>query len=215
MTNSTEDTFDFQAYLQSDELAELRDYQKITGTIYSMSGSISIMSSAAIVWHILRSHKGLSSTYHRLVFGLCVGDLMFSFAFAFSSTPVPKEMQYLIPIARGNVRSCAAQGFFLTVGIVIASFYNCVICLYYLSIITYNKKDDYIKRKLEPWFHGVPIVSAIVIGITGVIVKQYNNDGIGGLCYTRSYHPPHCRGVANGIIPEGFTVPCSMWPWRY
>ena len=104
----------------------------------------------------------------------------------------------------------AVQGFFLTVGIVIASFYNnCVICLYYLSIITYNKKDDYIKRKLEPWFHGVPIVSAIVIGITGVIVKQYNNDGIGGLCYTRSYHPPHCRGVANGIIPEGFTVPCG------
>ena len=24
-----------------------------------------------------------------------------------------------------------------------------------------------------------------------------------------SYNPPHCWGVANGIIPEGFTIPCG------
>ena len=85
MSNSTEDTFDFQAFLQSDELAELRDYQKVESIIYSVSASISVIGSAATISHILRSHKGLSSTYHRLVFGLCVGDLMASFAWAFNS----------------------------------------------------------------------------------------------------------------------------------
>ena len=91
-----------------------------------------------------------------------------------------------------------------------SSFYNCSICFYYLSIITFNKKDDYIKHKLEPWFHGVPIIWAIVIGITGLIMKQLNVAGAyGGICHLTNYHPPHCRGVENGIIPEGFTVPCG------
>ena len=48
-----------------------------------------------------------------------------------------------------------------------------------------------------------------MVGITGLIMKQFNNDGIGGRCYPTSYHPPHCHGVANGIIPKGFTVPCG------
>ena len=147
--------------------------------------------------------------YHRLVFGLCVGDLMVSFAFAVNAAAAPKEMKYLIPSARGNAETCTAQGLVLTVGSVMASFYNCMICLYYLSIITYNKNDDYIKRKLEPWFHGIPIVIAVAVGITGLIMKQYNNNGFGGPCYLVSYDPPHCQGVANGIIPEGFTVPCG------
>ena len=46
MSNSTEDNFDFQAYLQSDELAELRDYQKVASIIIFVSASISIIGSA-------------------------------------------------------------------------------------------------------------------------------------------------------------------------
>jgi len=188
----------------------LRDNKKVNGIIRSVSASISIIGSAAIIWHILPSHKGLLSTYHRLLSGLCIGDLITSFAYVFNSTaPAPKEVQCLMPFARGNMGTCTAQGFFLTVGILIASIYNCNICVYYLSILTFKKKDDYIKRKLEPWFHGVPIISAIMTGITGLIVKQFNNDGLVGNCCLSSYHLPHCRGVANGIIPEGFTVPVS------
>ena len=150
MTNSTEGTFDFQAFLQSDELAELRDFEKVLSIIYPVSGSISIIGSAATIFHILRTHKGLSSTYHRLVVGLCVGDLISSLAWAFGSLAVPKDIHYLSPYAHGNVETCTALGFIQTVGLLMASFYNCMTCFYYVSIITYNKKDDYIKRKLEP-----------------------------------------------------------------
>ena len=140
MSNITEVTFDFQEFLQSDELAELRDFSKGRDIIYSVSASISVIGSAATICHIIRTHKGLSSTYHRLVFGLCVGDLMASFAFAFNSTPAPKDMQYVIPYARGNMGTCTTQGFILTVGIMIASLYNCMICFYYLSIITFKER---------------------------------------------------------------------------
>ena len=116
------------------------------------------------------------------------------FAFAVTSTATPKEIQYSLPSAQRNEGTCTTQGFMLTVGIWIASFYNCMICLYYLSIITFNKKDDYIKHKLEPWFHGVPIILTIVIGIAGLIMKQYNTDGTAGVCHPTSYNPPHCEG---------------------
>ena len=122
----------------------------------------------------------------------------------------PKEVQYIIPYASGNLGTCTAQGIFLILGVMMASLYNCSICFYYLAIITYNKKDEYIKRKLEPWFHGVLIILArIVIVIAGLILKQFNSDGIVNTCYLTSYNPPHCWGVANGIIPEGFTIPCG------
>ena len=207
MPNSTDDIFDFQAYLQSDGLSQWRDVQKVESIIRSVSASISIIGSAAIIWHILKSHKGLSWTYHRLVFGLCVSDLMVSFGWAINSTP--KEVQYIIPYASGNLGTCTAQGIFFTLGIVMATFYNCSICFYYLAIITYNKKDEYIKGKLEPWFHSVPIILAIGIVITGLILNQFNSNGIVNTCYMTSYNPPHCWGVANGIIPEGFTIPCG------
>ena len=210
MSNSTQGTFDFQAFLQSDELAEWRDFTKITDIIFSVTGSVSFIGSSAIIWHILRSHQGLSSTYHRLVFGMCVGDLISSFAIAINSIAAPKELQYLMPFARGNMGTCSTQGFFLSASIAMTYFYNCSICFYYLSIITFNKKDEYIKRNLELWFHGVPVIFAIVTGITGLIMKQFNTNGE-GQCYwyPTSYHPPHCRGVENGIITKGFTIPCG------
>ena len=185
------------------------DIQKIQCILTSVSGSISVIASSATMWHILRSHKGLSSTYHRLVFGLCVADLMSSFAFAFNSTAAPIDIQYEEPSARGNMGTCSASGLFYTVGILVAPFYNCMICVYYLSIITFNKKDEYIKRKLEPWFHGMPIILAIGIGITGLVTKSFNSNGSTIACFPTSYHPPHCEGVKIGIIPEGFTIPCG------
>ena len=41
MSKNTEGLFDFQSYLQSDEISELRDFTKITDIFFSVSGSIS------------------------------------------------------------------------------------------------------------------------------------------------------------------------------
>ena len=153
----------------------------------TVGGSVSVIGSVATIWHILRSHKGLSSTYHRLVFGLYFGDLITSSVWAFNnSIAAPKELQYLVPPSRGNMGTCTAIGFLHTAGILIGSFYNCMICFYYLSIITFNKKDDCIKSKLEPWFHGVPIIFTSVIGAPGLIMKQFNTNAEGN-CYMTNY----------------------------
>jgi hypothetical protein len=65
---------DFEAFLDSDLLATRRNQVKTYAIIYHTTGSVSLNASTCLAVHILRSHHGLSTTYHRLVFGLCIGD---------------------------------------------------------------------------------------------------------------------------------------------
>ncbi len=79
---------------------------------------------------------------------------------------VLKEMSYSIPFASGNTAtSCDTIGFLIHHFAVSGSvcYKNGSICFYYLAIIsTYNKKYDYIRRKLEPWFHRISILFPLI-----------------------------------------------------
>jgi hypothetical protein len=198
---------DFEAFLNSDLLATRRNEIKTLDIIVRTSGSVSTIASTCLILHILRSHHGLSTTYHRLVFGLCIGDILSSFANVLTSTMVPKEMNYYIPGAQGNTATCTAQGFLLTIGIFVANLYNCSICLYYLSIIRYNKKDEYIRDKLEPWFHGISIIIPLVVGFIFMAMKAYNVNKSG--CFMIPNNLPHCIGYEYGETPKGFSIPCG------
>jgi hypothetical protein len=198
---------DFEAFLNSDLLAARRNQINTLGVIRHTTGSVSTIASTCLIVHILRSHHGLSTTYHRLLFGLSIADIMSSFAQALGSIMVPKEMHYFIPYAQGNTATCTAQEFFVAVGIIAAALYNCSICLYYLVIIRYNKKDEYIRNKLEPWFHGISIAIPLVVGFILIAMKAYNvNDSA---CFIIQNDAPHCIGYEIGDTPEGFSIPCG------
>jgi hypothetical protein len=200
--------FDFEAFLTSDLIAARRNQISTIGVIRHTTGSVSTIASTCLVLHILRSHRGLSTTYHRLVFGLSIADIMSSFTNALGSTMAPKEMNYFIPGAQGNMMTCTANGFLVAVGIIAANLYNCSICLYYLAIIRYNKKDEYIRNKLEPWFHGISIIIPLVVGFIFMAMKGYN--AYGSACFLRQNDPPHCiGGYESGETPEGFSIPCG------
>ena len=198
---------DFEAFLNSDVLVAKHNQNNTRGVFFHTLGTVSTIASTCLVLHILRSHHGLSTTYHRLVFGLFVADILSSFGFALGSTMVPKEMNYYIPSAQGNTATCTAQGFLLTVGVAVAALYNCSICLYYLSIIRYNKKDEYIRNKLEPWFHGISIIIPLVLEFIIMTMKGYNASG--GVCFLVPNDPPHCIGYESGDTPKGFSIPCG------
>ena len=206
--NKLDQPLDFEAFLNSDLLAKRRNQINTRGIIYHTTGSVSIIASTCLVVHILRSHHGLSTTYHRLVFGLCIGDILSSFGFVLGSTMVPKEMNYFVPSAQGNTATCTAQGFLITAGVTVVALYNCSICFYYLAIIRYNKKDEYIRNKLEPWFHGISILLPLVYCFIFMAMKGYNLYR--SVCFFRPNNPPHCIGYENGDMPpEGFSIPCG------
>ena len=196
-------TFDAAAFIE-----QYRNQTQKFSIIQRVSGSLSLVGSLCIVIHILRSHHRLSTTYHRLMLGLSLGDILVSvFAYLPNSVMVPEEMNYWVPGAQGNTTTCTIQGFLFYYGSGIATLYNCSVCFYYLSIIRYNKKDVYIRTKLEPWFHAVPHGLMVVVFGIHLSMKGYNT--LAGICATEpnARFVPHC----NGILPEGVTttIPCD------
>ncbi len=203
-----EEPLDWEAFLsKSDLLRKERSNANTYAIIQRTSGSISIIASTLLIVHVLRSHQGLSTTYHRLMFGLSIADIVYSSALVLSSLMVPKELAYMIPGAQGNVRTCTAQGFFAGAGLAISTYYNCSICFYYLAIIKYNKSDAYIAKKLEPWFHGIPIISAMQVVFLTLAIEGFNTWG--NTCFLVPHDPPHCIGYEDGKIIEGFSIPCG------
>jgi hypothetical protein len=53
------------------------------------TGSLSAVSSALIIYVILRSEARLSSIYHRIMFGMSLADICGSIAMALTSLPMP------------------------------------------------------------------------------------------------------------------------------
>jgi len=199
---------DMEAFQNSDLLAQQRKAYLKYSTATIVNGSISFIASLLLVLHILRSHDALSTTYHRLVFGLSICDILQSIGQALSATMVPKEMNYLAPFARGTSTTCDAEGMLFVLGGAAANLYNSSICFYYLAIIKYNKKDDFIREKLEKWFHIVSISLPVIWSIVLLVTKSYNGSN-GAYCFVDAYEPPHCIGYERGQIPEGFSIPCG------
>jgi hypothetical protein len=88
---------------------------------------------------------------------------------------------------RGNVNSCDAQGFFLFLGIMGAPLYNCSLCFYYLAIVKFNKKDKFIREKIEPYLHAVPILVSLTGAIT-ILAKTSFNANI-SYCWINEEYP--------------------------
>jgi hypothetical protein len=212
-TTATSTSFDLNSDSSALLVAAFRNEIKTLDIIFRTTGSVSIISSTCLALHILRSHDGLSTTYHRLVFGLSVADITASLAIALSSTMVPKELNYVTPYAQGNTATCTAQGFLTLCGYFVAMYYSCSICCYYLAIIRYKKTDEYIRRKLEPWFHGISIALPLVYSSIYIAIEQYNS--VGPICFVGSNEPVHCDGYKNGDMPEGFSIPCGRGDWTY
>ena len=153
---------------------------------------------------IFKSKQRLTSTYHRLLIGMSIGDILYSLSLATFQTMSPSDLSYVVWNARGNQASCSAQGFFVIAGLGLTVTYSCSLNLYFLSKVKYNKTDAYIRTKIEPWLHGIPILITFIISIHGLVRRNYNDDG-SGVCISPAYNPPHCIGYEDGQVREGFT----------
>ncbi|GFH56475.1 hypothetical protein CTEN210_12951 [Chaetoceros tenuissimus] len=163
-----------------------------TRTLASMqmtSSMISLFATITLITMIARSHAKLTTIFHRLLLGLCIADLISSFTLSLSTAPIPSEASNDIWNASGIIATCTAQGFFAFLGLLAAPFYNCSLCFYYLFVITYNKKDEYIRKRVEPFLHAIPIMISF-IGAIIIASKEAFNIGP-SFCWIGS-DPPGC-----------------------
>jgi len=159
------------------------------------------------MWMICRSHVGLSTPFHRLLFGLCFFDIISSIGNALSTSLSPKEVSYYVWNASGNMASCNFQGFLFVLGNT-GCIYNASLCAYYLAVVKCAMSDEEIRKKIEPFLHGVPVICATVFAISGLALSIYNSGPLSGQCISTIYSPPHCKDHGYLQIPEGYNIPC-------
>ena len=182
---------------------------KVFGIIFSISAIISVVSSVSLIRMITTSKQRLSTTYHRLLLGISIGDILLSLAFATFQVMEPSEMNYMVWNAKGNQVSCDVYGSLVWVGMTLTLLYSCSLNIYYLFKVKYNKTDSYIRTKIEPHLHGNPILFAVFAMIHNLVRGNNNDAGLGSCANSPVYNPPHCIGYEDGEVREGFTIPCG------
>ena len=120
-------TIDLYATLDTGRiLSDFLDESKRLAITSMMTGSCSLLFSFAIIAIAFRSYVGgLSTTYHRLLVGTSISDMVSSLPYVLSSSMVPKEMAEAVWNARGNLSSCRFQAFTSVFGILVTSGYSC------------------------------------------------------------------------------------------
>uniref|UniRef100_A0A7S3Q5R2 Uncharacterized protein n=1 Tax=Chaetoceros debilis TaxID=122233 RepID=A0A7S3Q5R2_9STRA len=80
---------------------------------------------------------------------------------------------------------------------------------YYLAVIKYEKSDDYIRTKIEPFLHPITLIVATNHRVCIISTGRKNSNGLGS-CFACYYSPPHCWEVENASVVEGvFYIPCG------
>ena len=57
-----------------------------------VTGGLSAISSLLILFFVLRSKDGLSTIYHRIMFGLACAEFLGSLSMALTSVPLPRDL---------------------------------------------------------------------------------------------------------------------------
>jgi len=82
------------------------------------------------------------------------------------------------------VTTCDATGFIAALGGISGLLYTCSLNIYYLTVVQYQKSDVYIKRRVEPWLHAIPIAFALIISIYFLVLDGMNSDLLGRCSFT-------------------------------
>ena len=122
------------------------------GTVVpTVSGSFSFISSCLIMITILRSKQ--NTPYHRIIFFMSFWDSIASFSVALTTLPLPSDVVYdYAGPSYGNIASCEAQAFIISMATPLLLLSNILLNIYYLCIIRYNVEQDTFRKYAEPIF---------------------------------------------------------------
>jgi hypothetical protein len=149
--------------------------QVVLALMPKLAAALSIVGSGYIVYDCLvRSRRKIKdqNTYHRLLIGLSVCDLLMSTGLFTSTWPMPKETPYVWG-AVGAVESCEAVGFLEQAGVA-ATMYNGSLSTYYLLRIRYGWTTRQISR-VEPWMHAIPLIFGLATMIASLALNLFNS----------------------------------------
>lgn len=184
----------------------LEEYTHIV-IISSVASVISAFASSIMIYVLFQTTQKLTTTLHRLLFGMAVSDIIHSLCIALGTVPAPSDTPSIMyGHAFGNQATCNTQGFLFLVFGLMSGFYNCSLNIYFLSVIKYNISNNDIKKKIEPAMHILPSLFSFSMGIAA-LSKDYINANFQA-CYIAA-SPNYClvdstveceRGDKNAVV---------------
>lgn len=163
---------------------------------YTASGVLSLVGSLVIIYILMQSNRQLHTSYRRLVFGMSLFDVISSAFFSICFIP------------RRTVLACNIQGFLFHVGVTTTPMYNASLCIYYLASIYFEKNDQWIKKRLEPFLHGIPIIWNLLATVFLLRSGSINETGV--LCWIAS-KPIDCLEDPNIECERGLNSDKYRW----
>lgn len=188
----------------------------ISGKIVSVPSIVAsiFLARDIIQKYIKQNHVALTSL---ILLGISVVNIVGSiFGWFMTSWMVPKGDA---PYAAGNIASCNAQGFFVSLQFIyFVSAYTELAILYYLIVKRRSWNDDYMKqRKIRLLFLLPPIVISLVFATVPLFYEMYNVAIV--FCYLSAY-PAGCnednsciRGTKAGPVQTlefAYTMLCNV-----
>ena len=155
---------------------------KIIATAPKFPAVLSILGSSIIIRKVVSSPEKRKDVYHRIMFGLSCCDIIASLNYFTGTWLIPKgQVGGLGPVfmASGSKATCSLSGFFTNFAVA-SPLYNGTLAWYYLLSIHQNWSDRKI-RKIEKWFHIIPIAFAIVSSSIALGFDMYGN--VDWLCW--------------------------------
>ena len=180
------------------------------GIVTICTAPLSVIGSLLICFAIVREKRDATSTtsppFERLMLGMSLTDLIASATMVWGPWAIPQSAAaYDVSFAKGTYRSCEVSGFFLTFwfGTMI---YMAVLCLYYVAVICYQKKDAWTRRWIEPWAHVLGFGYPVIFGAFAFATEIFNPIQIlPGICTVTSY-PFGCTYVDGLECTRGTNV---------
>ena len=179
-----------------------------------VSGSLSLIGSALIIRKVLSRKKSDITTYHRILLGMSIQDVPFSFFQALGTLPVTVDSGAIG--AHGNTASCATAGFFTQWGNVPPLYMACL-SIYFLLKIRCNISDTVISKRYEIFLHAVPWTFGFASSITGLALELFNPLGLPELGCWIGGDPALCPYIPEMECKRGYKIKenNSWYPWIF
>ena len=147
--------------------------QKALALAPKFAAALSIFGSSYIIYDcISKRNKRITTSYHRLMVGLSVTDLLMSLGLFTTTWPMPRDTPNVFG-AIGNTASCEAIGSIEQFG-VSATIYNGCLSVFYLLRIRYGWTTKRLQRA-EIWMHVIPLAFGISTIAASLALNLFNS----------------------------------------
>jgi hypothetical protein len=139
---------------------------------------LSMAGSAYVIQDVLRDPtKRKESTFHRLMLGVCISDIISSFCLWFlGSWVMPKGIQLY---AIGNNTTCQISAAIGLSAVLCAYYYTASLATYYLVLLRFNWEKSSL-RAAEMYLHLIPIFIALIDMVVNFSAGGYRAAGLLG-----------------------------------